>query len=1077
MNVIVLGKTEQLKLAKLTHGDSLDDVEGFPEDHVTDYVHKLPHIAEMGSIQDKDLTSDFLRKEREAQLKRETVKVVATAVTESVLPQQLTQVTSDVIIPAPLDKVETTTDLESVLPEKATSAVVESAKSEKVLTSAVPELSQTEKDITSVVTEIAQPTKSVTTVVTESVQPERVVTTVVTETVQPVKEVRIVETVQSEHDQHPREIVFTTRQTETSYTISSKDEPTVISEVKTFIKDGATTTVEEIIETKQQVIVREGSSKFDVSKIRTDTLGHFDVGEIDQAKKFVPKDLDLEETTEITKEQVKPVIDDILHKGTIAAAARSPVLDKDIKTITKEIVETEKRSYDAKVPHKEERRHSCISPAISLERIAESEVETEEEPPKPVSLVAETQKVTEIKTELKKSDSAMKQMADNIEIIIKQASEDIDLSSEEHAVEDETQDIAGRVSVDSIIEEAVTTVEGYLDEKDAKEQEIEAKKEIIYEETKKFAKERPGLIKSLSRDSGEIVIMPKKKHPRTFSVQSSPEEVEEQIYTDSESDMDKAKVLEIIEPSSDIDGKTPASSFDTRKIRTDSLDDADDFPEKEAVFFGDDEKYMEDAPESFQAVKFDDTAVHSDMAGPSTSSIRGLDEDDKFTEKFVKKTHFVDSLMRSDLVSKSTTESSVTTVISTLTKSSDEDQKSVLEDGTSADFSKISGADLVKDPSKTSMEAKDDSKFEEQIEDRGTPDLSKKSIDLTKDYSKSSIDSKDTSRDFATNELSKDSTVDLTKDFSKASVESVKETSRSIDEKTFSEDHSSLDVSKTLASDASEGITISKEFIEEERSVSRVVRVSTSSSQETSILTESKLFSEQDEKSYERAKPSDRTEQDFIGEMEEKIAQLQSEFRKEEESIKDMADSEPEVKVEKHVVTKEIVGEDGVKRIIQETHVTTETVEHVVRDMKEFDGDKIKKELLDDQVEDADILKEAEDEVPDMKELNRRCSNLLEDISQGALIRIDSSHVTHDLVSKFSKTPPPSPVDLTLKEKSKTEDGSGEKPAGLQPKGSDSSFLDASRQSPRASSAGDSVISETEAHQSDLGTKPVNGQH
>lgn len=45
--------------------------------------------------------------------------------------------------------------------------------------------------------------------------------------------------------------------------------------------------------------------------------------------------------------------------------------------------------------------------------------------------------------------------------------------------------------------------------------------------------------------------------------------------------MDKAKVLEIIEPSSDVDGKVPASSFDTRKIRTDSLDDADDFPEKE----------------------------------------------------------------------------------------------------------------------------------------------------------------------------------------------------------------------------------------------------------------------------------------------------------------------------------------------------------------------------------------------------------------------------------------------------------------------------------------------------------------
>lgn len=34
------------------------------------------------------------------------------------------------------------------------------------------------------------------------------------------------------------------------------------------------------------------------------------------------------------------------------------------------------------------------------------------------------------------------------------------------------------------------------------------------------------------------------------------------------------------------------------------------------------------------------------------------------------------------------------------------------------------------------------------------------------------------------------------------------------------------------------------------------------------------------------------------------------------------------------------------------------------------------------------------------------------------------------------------------------------------PIGSDSAFLDASRQSPRASSAGDSLYSETEAHQS-----------
>lgn len=311
--------------------------------------------------------------------------------------------------------------------------------------------------------------------------------------------------------------------------------------------------------------------------------------------------------------------------------------------------------------------------------------------------------------------------------------------------------------------------------------------------------------------------------------------------------------------------------------------------------------------------------------GLSTSALEPDFDDDKSTDKFPKKTQFVESMLRSNLVSKSTTESSVTTVVSTLTKSSDEEQKSVLEDATSADFSKISGADLVKDPSKTSIETKDDSRFEEPAEDRGTPDLSKKSIDLTKDYSKSSIDSKDTSRDFATNELSKDSTVDLTKDYSKASIESVKETSKSIDEKTFSEDHSSLDVSKTLASDVSEGITISKEYV-------------TSSSQETSIKTESKLVSEHDEKSMEKV----ISEKDFIGEIEEQIAHLKSEFKKEEESMK----------------------EESKKKSKE----------------KETDID---------------------DEAPDMKELNRRCSNLLEDISQGALIKIDSSHVTNGKTFTF----------------------------------------------------------------------------
>lgn len=282
----------------------------------------------------------------------------------------------------------------------------------------------------------------------------------------------------------------------------------------------------------------------------------------------------------------------------------------------------------------------------------------------------------------------------------------------------------------------------------------------------------------------------------------------------------------------------------------------------------------------------------------------------------VKSTHVRDSTLKQEVTSKSTTESSVTTVISTLTKSSDEDPKSVIEDATSADFSKISGADLVRDPSKTSMETKEESKLDEQ--ERGTPEMSKKSIDLTKDYSKSSIDSKDTSRDFATNELSKDSTVDLSKDYSKASIESVRDMSKSIDEKTFSEDHSSFDVSKTLASDVSDAMTISKDFVSEEKSTSKVAKVSSSSSHETSAMTESKIFSELEDKS----------------------------------KAFDKVDSEKDISA-------------GI-----------------------YDKSEKEKEEADEEAEQEDI-------VPDLSELNRRCSNLLDDISQSAIIRIDSSHVTH----------------------------------------------------------------------------------
>ncbi|VVC88921.1 unnamed protein product [Leptidea sinapis] len=695
-------------------------------------------------------------------------------------------------------------------------------------------------------------------------------------------------------------------------------------------------------------------TKFDITKIRTDTLSNLEISEtLKQGTSSDKSNFDLDyNVQDITKEEIKPVIDDILQIGTIMAATRSPTIEKDIKF--KDSIETEKRSYDAKVPHKEERRHSCISPAISLERIAESEVEGDDEIITPSNKVVQRTDEPDMRPELKKSDSAMKQMADNIEIIIKQASEDVDVSSED-AINDHQpiKDITSQDDVQTCTDDGASAVHSQLKEDNFEETYIE--KQCSLKDVP-ISKERPTLIKSLSRDSGEVIIMPKKKHPRTFSVQSSPDEVEEHIYTDSESDMDRAKVLEIIEPTSDIDDRFITSSFESRKLRTDSLDDADDFPEKEPEFFEENERMIADIEPCTSTNKKESSSPRKEL--------------DDLSGKISKRTPYAESLLKSDLVSMSTTESSVTTVVSTLTKSSEDEQKSVVEECTSADFSKLSGAELHRDLSKTSGEAKEEFKHEEHTEDRATPDnISKKSIDLTKDYSKSSIDSKDTSRDFATNELSKDSTADLTKDYSKVSIESVKETSRSLEEKTFSEDHSSLDISKTLASDGSD--CMSKEHVEEERSVSKIVHFS-SSSQETSVTTESKIFSSHDDKTYDIIKDTNRSRT------------ITSEH--------------------------ETVTNDTESKLMEE-----DKDDKMLEYMKEIDD-------------------EVQEEIPDMKELNRRCSNLLEDISaQGAaIIRIDSSHVTQDLVSKFSKTPPPSPVDLTIRDKSRAAETSAEKPTGLQ---------------------------------------------
>ncbi|XP_047516437.1 ankyrin-2-like isoform X6 [Pieris napi] len=1143
-----LGKEEMPKLSKLIHGDSLDDVEAFPEDHVADYVHKLPHIEEISL--DKKITSQFLAKEREEQLHESTISTSKQSQDVTIVSKDECHATSekslDKLIPiakatdtdtstqteinigAEGEKITTTTVTEVIMSEtgdkttkvtvtentkypsgqetittKVSENVLKSTKEqEQFMTSNLQSVEIEDEKLerkhesidTHVDTKIGEAGENITitttvkkiktasgddivrTTITETTKHpsgEESVSTKVTESItsqeQMFSTVSVLrkpefekqKTLKMEKDTEAQsthtevdiktgetgEQITTTTTVELTKLPSSEEiQKTTITEVVQY-PDGNQTTSTKVSESIQSKIYTEELTsksysdivvdskftdnfdeikqkrahviepKFDVTKIRTDTLSKLEIaeamGDIKETKQFIPKDLPIDDIPEICKEQIKPVIDDILQKGTIAAAAsRSPTIEKDVKS--KDVTETEKRSYDAKVPQKDERRHSCISPAISLERIAESEIEAEEEYSKSKKIT----KFIEHKStgELKKSDSAMKEMADNIEIIIKQASEEVDLSSEEAVFE---KDESSPQEITETTKECSTDDLKKIKEKTGIEVREKLHKGIIIEECK-IIKERPALMKSLSKDSGEIVILPKKKHARTFSVQSSPDEVEEQIYTDSESDMDKAKVLEIIEPTSDMEGKIIATSFDIRKVKTDSLDDADDFPEKESEFF-------EEGRDIEDPLTYEEDKLCRKPDGPSASQFKDQTED-KTQEKFVKKTHFVDSILRSDLVSKSTTESSVTTVVSTLTKSSDEELKSVVEDGTSADFSKLSGADLMKDSSKTSLDHKDDYRTEDQFDDRATPDLSKKSLELTKDYSKSSIDSKDTSRDFATNELSKDSTVDLTKDFSKASIDSVKET-RSIDEKTFSEDHSSLDISKTLASDASDGV--SKET-DDDKSASKFAQQTSSSSHETS-----RFFSEYEDK-FDKTKTIDTSEQskDISWSSEQAFSQSKTDI------VSDIKVTSSKVTIDK-VTSKET-----------DKRVKIAGAEDALIEVHEQDIDE---STIDE-----------ETEMRDMKELNRRCSNLLEDISaQGALIRIDSSHVAHDLVSKLSKTPPPSPVDLTIRDKAKAGESSGDKQSGLQLAGSETTYLDASRQSPRASSGGDSFISETDAHQSD----------
>lgn len=480
--------------------------------------------------------------------KREEVEIPAkdekmTTSTETVIGSSgeeisTTTVTVTKILPNGEEAIKTTTTINTKYPsgrQTVSTKVSESIRSHKevVFTTSASEISQSEMEdkLQSMISKSKSLTDEEETSVDTKEQTrtgpsgEKITTTIVTET-----------TKIPMGDKVKTTITEVTRFPSGEESISTK----ISESIKTFEQDIETTSVKESKDSIKLETVDQGEMEAErpeaVKKIIfSESEDSKEKTESSSESKTPALDLSLKDSKEVTKEQIKPVIDDILQKGTTVAATRSPTLEKDIKLVSKEILETERRSYDAKVPQKDERRHSCISPAISLERIAESEVEMEDED-KVVVVTTETSKEDNAIAEMKKSDSAMKQMADNIEIIIKQASEDLDLSSEEPVLEEKKPtELQGEVSVDSIIEEAVQTVEGYFEEaSDLRPEHKDVKKEVMVEDTKPH-KERPGLVKSLSRDSGEVAILPKKKQPRTFSVQSSPDEVEEQIYTDSES--------------------------------------------------------------------------------------------------------------------------------------------------------------------------------------------------------------------------------------------------------------------------------------------------------------------------------------------------------------------------------------------------------------------------------------------------------------------------------------------------------------------------------------------------------------
>ncbi|XP_077288041.1 uncharacterized protein LOC143912621 [Arctopsyche grandis] len=577
---------------------------------------------------------------------------------------------------------------------------------------------------------------------------------------------------------------------------------------------------------------------------------------------------------------------------------------------------------------------------------------------------------------------------------------------------------------------------------------------------------------------------------KDYSVQSSPDEVEEKICTDTESELDQAKVLEIIEPTSDGDnGFVP--SFDTSRIKQDSLDDADDFfAEKEGMF--DDSEIStqqvttETKPDGI-LVTTTTTTIHKIITGPVEEVTKAVESEiiesiSQTTEILTKDLEIIKSKLEGSEAKDESIKSESLTDDEKETEKDDYISRSISEIGAAVAASigiDIKSEDLgatkenlIQQTTTTlkSSSSKDSTTHKEHhvteiITDKSSTtssagiDVKSEDFDATKE---STIQQTTTLKSSS----SKDSTThqhhvtELITDISSTIVSSagIEIKPEGVHQKKIEHDHSITelisDASITLA--ASVGVDVKSEQDEKEAEKDfSVQKISTKetiikhpvvellSDASTTLAASVGLELRHEGEEIKHGHPITELLSDSSSTL---AAAVGIDFKPERDMFLDDDDEETS-KTHKEVLSE--------SKIVSSINTTVDYTEQIAEKIDSKMADKKRMEIQIESKDDEaspelspDGLDDREKIVSEIKDLNRsdrRCSDLLEGISQpgGSLIRIDTSHVAHELSLKFSKTPPPSPVDLINR-------GASADLTGQQRKGPDVHTLDqASKLSPR----------------------------